>query len=395
MRSIVTVNLGMIHWYRGDLDQAGRALGQARRAALGSENDYARLTALLFLNRIDIARGRLRQGAAFCRQVIAQGERVPVVSLFYHDLGGLLYEWNELDAAAEQLEQAIDLCRRTGTFEWSTGSYSMLALIREAQGRREEAQSALNKEDQVLGRLGMPLARHLYNVAVRVQIALIQGDVNGASSLMDQASNAGSFSDHLHLLRARALLFLAQGRRAEAANQVEALLAILADTAWQHSYIQALALQAAVAPALEEGLSTLVQALTLAAPEGYVRTFVDLGGWLIDRIEACCDRESVEPSVRALAERLLATCGRAQFEKQEPVVVPTPLQHPALIEPLTDREREVLVLLAQGRTNQEMAQSLCLSVNTIKTHLKNIYGKLQVHSRRQAVARSRTIGLLH
>jgi LuxR family maltose regulon positive regulatory protein len=396
-RSIVAVNLGMIYWYGGALDQAEEALQEARRAAAGSGNDYARLTALLFLNRIDIARGRLRRGAAFCREVIAQGEQVPILSLFHHDVGTLLYEWDDLDAAADQLERGIELCRRHGTFEWSTGSYALLARVREVQGRSADAQAALDEIDRLLDQLGIPLAAHLYIATQRVCISLARGNLAEASSLLERlpvASEEGPFADRVSIMHARACLLLAQGRQTEAAAQIEALLAALSGRGWEHNCVQALTLQAVVAPSLDDGLVALAQALAVAEPEGYRRTFLDLGEPLIERLQAFCGRKGADPGLLAFARTLLEAFSEPPSPGDRSARSATARQPSSLLEPLTGRELEVLGLLAKGQTNQEIAQVLYLSVNTVKTHLKNIYAKLDVHSRRQAVNRSRTLGLL-
>ncbi|MCP4541034.1 MAG: hypothetical protein GY832_28190 [Chloroflexi bacterium] len=96
-RSVVVMNLGMTHWYRGSLAEAEDALAEAERTAGGSGNDYAWLTARVFLSRIQAARGRLRQAAESYRLVIEQGTQSPMVTLACADLGRLLYERNDLE----------------------------------------------------------------------------------------------------------------------------------------------------------------------------------------------------------------------------------------------------------------------------------------------------------
>lgn len=147
---------------------------------------------------------------------------------------------------------------------------------------------------------------------------------------------------------------------------------------WQSAIGETRALQALAAPTPDEALVFLAEALTLAEPEGYVRTFVDLG----------------EPMAALLQE---ATARGMATEYVRKLLAASAPLHPspsALIETLSERELDVLRLLAEGQTNQEIAQALCVSVNTVKTHLKNVYGKLGVNTRREAAAKARKLGLL-
>jgi len=139
-------------------------------------------------------------------------------------------------------------------------------------------------------------------------------------------------------------------------------------------------------------LDALERALKLGEPEGYARVFID-GGVPMARLLHEAARRGI---VTEYTANLLAA-----FELESgAVVAPATGRKPAipkpsvLVEPLTDRELEVLHLLAEGLSNREIAQKLFLSPNTVRTHTYNIYGKLGVHSRMQAVARTRELGLL-
>jgi len=132
----------------------------------------------------------------------------------------------------------------------------------------------------------------------------------------------------------------------------------------------------------------LEQALTLAEPGGFIRVFVDEGPPMAHLLyEAVTRGIAVD-----YARRLLSAFSVVETEQTVPAKTLAPAQE--LIEPLSERELEVLQLIAQGLTNQEVASRLYLSLNTVKAHSRNIYGKLDVHSRVQAVAKARTLGLL-
>jgi LuxR family maltose regulon positive regulatory protein len=152
--------------------------------------------------------------------------------------------------------------------------------------------------------------------------------------------------------------------------------------------VAALALEAALRQALGEtrrALTALSQALALAEPEGYVRTFVDEGRPMAELLRRAVD-EGIAPGY---ADRLL--------EAFEPVSVeraPGTAAFQLLPEPLSEREQQVLDLLAAGLTYKAVAAELVVSVNTVRYHVKNLYGKLEAGSRAQALARARELGLL-
>jgi len=367
--------------------EAERALLEAQRAGRGSGNEYTRWTAVLFLSRIQAARGQSRQAAESYRQMIEQGGQLPIVGLAHYDLGRLSYEWNDLVAAADYLQRGIDIVRRGGSVEFEVGGCAALAFIRQAQGDPAAAQAALQRADQLLENPGISPSTRLYTLASHVAVALGQGDLEAASRVVERfprPEEAGSFPDYLLLMLAQARVLLAQGQRAAAAAYLKALYEMASHAGWQSTATQARALQALATPAPEVALAYITEALTQAEPEGYVRTFVDAG----EPMAALLRQAAARGMATGYVETLLAAFDTPQ------AAAPTPAVAQPLVEPLSDRELDVLYLLTDGQTNQEIAQALCVSVNTVKTHLKNIYGKLGAHNRREAAAKARELDLL-
>jgi LuxR family maltose regulon positive regulatory protein len=152
--------------------------------------------------------------------------------------------------------------------------------------------------------------------------------------------------------------------------------------------LEALALQAKGKK--ERAVHTLAQGLALAEPEGYVRTFVDEGPEMAELLSAMLEaqqRGRLDSPVPAhYIRRLLVATERDAAKAVQPVT--------ELPNPLSERELEVLALVAVGKTNQEIARELFIALSTAKTHVNNIYGKLEARNRAQAVSRARELNLL-
>jgi LuxR family maltose regulon positive regulatory protein len=385
-RSVLLVNLGMAQFYRGHLGKAAEAFSAAEQAGRTSGNEYARWTAAIFLNRIRIAQGKLRQAAEAGREIVQQGGHLPIVALAYYDLSRLHLEWNDLAAAADCVAQGIELSRRGGGVEFTGAGYLVSALIRVAQHDVPAAQAALREAERLLEHPDISPSTRLYSLACHIWVALAQDDLKAATLAGERSptfENAGSVGDYLFLMLAQAQLALAQGRRVLAAERLAALRATALQKGFRNVATQACVLQALAAPNRAEGLAFLSEALAEAEPEGYVRTLVSPGESMAVLLRAAAARGSASPYVRHLLAALAISAPEPRLAAA-----------PALIEPLSDRELQVLCLLAEGQTNQEIAHRLYMSVNTVKTHLKNIYGKLGAKNRAKAGARARELGLI-
>ena len=199
--------------------------------------------------------------------------------------------------------------------------------------------------------------------------------------------------EHVTLARMRIAQFKNEGAEnaiLEAVQLLKRLLKAAEDAGRMGSVIEMLALLALAHEAqggISAALSSLEHALTLAAPEGFTRVFVDEGPPMARLLYEMLSRDINPDFVR----RLLAAF--PTDEPQQAGSPPTPAQS-GLVEPLSERELEVLQLIAQGLTNHEIASRLFVSQNTGKAHTRNIYGKLDVHNRTQAIARARVLGIL-
>jgi LuxR family maltose regulon positive regulatory protein len=229
---------------------------------------------------------------------------------------------------------------------------------------------------------------------------IAQGNLEIASHLVQQCSisTAGSSVDPeirlLHEPGYFALLrfHIASGEHDVALRLSERMLH-KAETADQNGrVIEILALRALAYQGKNNtihALATMERAITLAQPEGYVRTFLDEGEAMLRLLKAC--RLRVEGLSKQYIEALLlATYGQ---KSEQPDLHPSTAPAETLIEPLTQRELEVLKLIESGCANQEIADQLVISITTVKRHISNIYAKLGVTSRTQAIARGRLLKL--
>jgi LuxR family maltose regulon positive regulatory protein len=390
----------------GNLAGAAQALAEALALSQAMGDSHVAVIMACNLAILQERQGKLRQSAATLREILQEAEkrasrsggpRLPSTALAHTCLGMILYEWNDLEGALYHTRQGLDLCRPWGQMDMLSGAYLPLATVLQACGDAAGARALV----QEMVRLAEPVSPYLAAVTATDQAGLLlgQGDVAAAARWAQQRGLR--FDDPLvfqqvptYVVLAR--LLLAQGRLAEALSLLQGLFKLVDEAGAIGRAIEVLVLQALVLQAqgrIEPALQSLGRALALAEPEGYVRTFIAEGAPM-----AALLREASRRGIAATyGSYLLTALGdeaagqRSRREARPASAVPA---QEALVEPLSAREIEVLQLLATGHANKEIAERLIISLGTVKNHLKNIYGKLEVHSRTGAVARARDLGLL-
>ena len=408
LRAVAAMQVAQMFLVSGD---AGPAVEQQLRAAIsGAEAaDYTQVhhRGLVLLARLQLMRGRLKQAHAVFE---AAARAAPVDKVlqalnssvpYYFALGDLLREWNHLDEAKWSLLQGMELIKGARSVFADDVLLGHLALARlfQASGKYREALATLNAFADLAGSRHYNSVMRAQAAAVRAHLELLQGNLAAAVDWAEQCglSTTETADEYPHereyLTLAR--VHIAQGREHAAGRLLRDTLHMLdrllmgaeamgrLGSALEVRILQALALSAQGERQL--ALSTLAKVLGQAAPEGYVRLFVDEGEPMLALLRLARER-GIAPDYVAT---LLAAFG-------EPVAAPP--HHTAStegwIEPLTEREHEVLRLLAAGASNGDIARLLIISVGTVKRHVSNICGKLGAQSRTQAVARARALHLL-
>ncbi len=366
----------------GDVDGAIAAYERGIPLCQAAKMPLPELLSRAHLSFLYMLQGRLRQAEATARPALEPAVQHPVAGAAHAALGEILLEWNRIDEAAKHIEHSVALAEKTGHNAALVRGLTGLARLCRAQGNQTGALAALDRAAALILH-GVPRWVEPLLVAERVNLLLDQGALAAAERLcethiLDSSAGGGHVSEALPLAQARVLCHRREWTQAQ--TLLDAVLAEARTGGRQGRVIEALLLRAVVQD--EQGAASAArrdvqQALELAADEGYVRVFVDVGPQLA-RLLAQIDDE--------YARHLLAAFPDAeQARAVEAVDLP---------EPLTDRELDVLRLMAQGLTYQAIADSLVLSINTVRYHVKGIYSKLHVETRTAAIEQARALNLL-
>jgi LuxR family maltose regulon positive regulatory protein len=391
VRGPTLMHMGHAYLLNGNALEADRTLAEACDICRAIHHPAAYLSAANYLAQLRIYQGHLHQAWAIYQAaadfVSEQGVSV-CAGIEQIGLGDILCEWNDLEAARQHIDEGLRLAEMGGDFVFLRDGYLARARLELALGDLDDALASVQKAEQVV-----QYHRCAWETALvglwQARLCLARGDLAGAATWSRTCGlspdDEPCFLDELgHLTLAQVLL--SQGRLEEAGRLLERLRQAAETAGRQGCLIEILIVQALVRQASGDeagALLCLEESLILAEPEGYVRTFLDAGPGVIPLLR----RASSRGIASAYVARLLAATG-------QPLLPQPPVDQP-LIEPLTPRELEVLSLIAGGLRNQEIADQLVISLATVKRHISNIYGKLGVSHRTQAIAHAQELGLLH
>jgi LuxR family transcriptional regulator, maltose regulon positive regulatory protein len=404
-RGTLLMRLGVVAIHAGAWPNALRALHAAERAFSAADSRYGILITRYALADAARWRGHLTEAEAGYRAMLAlgtrpDGRRIRSAAFALFGLARLAFERDDLAAAAAYLGEGLALGDAGDPQLHAEGSLT-LAQVRLAQGDPDAAEAALTETAAAgAGDVMTPVARPI--AALRAGIALARGDLTAVNAWLNGTSSAEPLvmgpGIHIeHVTRARALLAL--GCVDEAAAWLERLRSLAERHERRTNLVEITVVQAVTAAAAGHGaraLALLRRALELAQGEGHLRPFAaeaSVVGPLLEKLVV----EHPTPFARRVAERVAEHTGapaaiRAVSAVAAPVA-PAASSGPA-VEPLSERERTVLRLLVAGATNKEIARELDVSVNTVKTHVRNVYAKLGVRNRGRLAAVTHELGLL-
>jgi LuxR family transcriptional regulator, maltose regulon positive regulatory protein len=419
-KSLATDNLGMCYVLSGDMPSAVQAFEEAVMLARRSGNIMMAAGALSNLAGLQYLQGHMREAWSNYKKILdlstdTGGRRLPVAGKALTGLGELAREWNDLEAAANYLSKAVELLSEFVEIGLVV-CYLSLARVRQSQGDWEKAWKLLSKAQELAQESrSIPIDDRLVEVA-QALFWIREGNYEQATSwvqkrkldddvLTELSSSAGSLGFEMiepeYLTLAR--LLIAQDQPDKALNILSTLQVIDEQKERGRRLVEVLCLQAIAFQAkgeVDTALSVLQRALALAKPEGFVRTFIDEGEPVL-RLLSLAIQRGIEPGY---ATRLLEAMQTKQSPSHEPTkpsatpaYSPAPFPgkpDPGLVEPLSRREIEVLQYIELGLSNAEIGARLVISLSTVKGHTANIYSKLGVNSRTQAVLKAKQLGIL-
>ena len=394
--------LAVADWLRGRLTEAERGFA----SSVTGWRETGQFTLIAWgcyeLVLIQRAQGRLDAAALTCRQaldsLVTSGRPLPAAGPSCVGLAEIAYQRDELDVALRHATEGIALCRQFVYTPPLASGLATLAMIRQATGDPSGALEAITEA----GQASSGPASLLNPVpAQRARLLLAQGDVPGAARFAqdnglgpDDEPDYARESGYLVLAR----ILLAQDRPGQALALLDRLHGAAAAQDRGDGLIEAGALLALARAATGDeagAVAALGEALMLACPQGYIRVFADEGPRMAALLGRLIAAQRAGQAAAGVPLGCLARLQRAFGPEHTP---PDPGRGtavvPGIVEPLTAREREVLGMLAAGRSNQAIAGQLVVTLDTVKKHVSHVLDKLGAANRTEAVARARELELI-
>jgi LuxR family maltose regulon positive regulatory protein len=397
------ITLGYEYYLNGDFANASQILNEAIRSGITAGSIIYTVAASWLLARSYTVHGLLNKSydtyqsaAQWIPEVSGHRDARALVEVGMADV---LCERNDLDSALAHMKQGLALLPWWGKADDLALAYITLARIHLAQANRSDALEAVEKAIQIIQTSGVfSEARHAVEIT-QVKLWLAQGDLQAANrwaaSQEERLSSDDPFrfeNELAHITRVRVLI--AQNKPNEAIGLLSHLEETARSAGRMGRVIEILLLEALAMQEMsdsEHAILALTKCLTLAEPEGYVRVFLDEGRPMQLLLAQWLAHAGSSP-LRDYAIHLLS-----QFDAEpHGVMAAQEKASPAgnLIEPLSQREKEVLSLMGTGFSNRQIAENLVLSEGTIKFHVHNILQKLEVHSRTAALVRAKELKLI-
>ena len=395
--------LSVAHQLQGDRAAASRVLADALSISEAAGSMFSTILAISHVGLLQELENQLYRAAETYRRVLQLVSDQPLPNAAEAQLGlaRICYEWNDLAAAEQHGQQALLLARQYGhLLDRFILCEVFLARLKLAQGDVNGAAAVLAQADRATREQNF-VQRMPEVAAAQVLMLLRQGDVAAAARLVQ--------THDLPISQAR--VYLAQGDSSAALAILKPLRKQMEAKGWQDERLKVMVLQAVALNAhgeKDKAVQVLGDTLALAEPGGFIRLFVDEGEVMrlliadfrhLHRVAAQRAMQVLLIEKQGLREgqKLIGYVDKLLAAFPQPTALPQSAlntQQSAMIEPLSQRELEILKLIAQGLSNREIGERLFLALDTVKGHNRRIYDKLQVQSRTEAIARARELGLL-
>jgi len=392
-RMAATWTLGFAYQLQGDRAAASQSYTEVMSISKSLEDSIYTMAATISLGQIQEADNQLSLATKTYRRVLQlAGDRPQLMACeAYLGLAHISYEWNDLEAAQQHGLQCAQLTQQMESIDTFASYGVFLARLRLAQGDVLGAIAALD-EAETFARQHNFLFRLPDVAAAQVLVLLRQEPLLQQGNLMA----AAHLAEKHELPISQSRVYLAQGDTSAALAMLGPLRQQMESKGWQDEQLKIMILQAVVLQTRgdkDKAVQQLDDALALAEPSNFIRIFVDEGLPMAQLLAEAAARGIMPDYTRKLLAVFEAE-GQLRGSKSylSPDSPPPGVQ--PLSESLTPREREVLQLVVAGRSNPEIAAQLVIALSTVKTHVKNIYGKLQVTNRFEAVARANDLNLL-
>ena len=400
LRCAITVNQAYCYAALGDMEAAKREFQRAEVGGRECGSGYFMLLGIISQAKIQLEQGHLRAARDNCRRALRETELdlLPVMAQAHSVLGQIYFKLNEMEKAVQSLHRGVELLETTAD-PYLVNIKAELVRVHLASGELEQAQAILETLDQPTTNCEKTMVLE----SLKLELWLARNDLAPAIQWVNDATVEHSpgwlgHSEVRQLLVAR--VRLAQKQPLEVLNLASKAFESGQQTGRTLLMLESLVLQAVALSTQNQPIpasQTLIKALQMAEPEGYVQVFVQAGSVVAKLLVSLADANPLPISDSYLA-LLLSACKvktGVAVAIQQTSLSGRSLTAVALPEPLTEREVDVLRLLVTTSLNStEIAENLSIAVSTVRTHVKNLYSKLEVQNRLEAIKRSQELRLL-